>query len=542
MKIGLLLDNCAICRWQSDALRQLGEDVTFVAYNCTNARSAPRRWRHLPYYALNLASLRTALTRKTSLADSVKLAGQVDFECKAEGVWQSLPDSLIDRINADKPDAIVKFGMGLLRIPERLAAPVLSYHHGDPRRFRGRPAGFYELLNGERVLGQIVQILSNRLDAGPVVAFAETRVHRHSYRATMREAYGTSPLLLPKALTLAITGQVLDIAGEGRVYRLPSPWTVLRFASQRLAAKLLRLAYGLFIEKAWRVASTPLQFHEPPFFDTFPQPASWLTVECPREFRFLADPFPNPAGEGMLVEAMRSSTGLGEIIHLATGQQRTLLAGGGHYSYPATLTTRAGHFLLPEICQWSSPAVFRLENGRATPIGTLDMSRPTRLVDPTLFARNGTIYLFGNDYSEGDGVLRLWLADQLDGCFCEHPVSPLRISPCGARMAGALVEQGDLYRVGQDRSRDYGDGVLLFRVEEITPSTYRETLVDELRFSTVRGPHTVNFAAGAVLFDFYEHRLAPLAWLRRLRNRLASRYRLNTEAAAGPVVGGSPLL
>ena len=73
-------------------------------------------------------------------------------------------------------DAIVKFGLGLLRVPDRtvLPIPILSFHHGDPGAYRGRPAGFWELIEGASFVGQVVQILRNRLDAGRVVAFAGT--------------------------------------------------------------------------------------------------------------------------------------------------------------------------------------------------------------------------------------------------------------------------------------------------------------------------------------------------------------------------------
>jgi len=92
--------------------------------------------------------------------------------------------------------------MGLLRVPpaERIGCQILSYHHGDPRRFRGRPAGFYELLSGESQIGQVVQILSNALDAGKVVAYAETKAYPHSYRNTLIEAFRRSPLLLRTAV------------------------------------------------------------------------------------------------------------------------------------------------------------------------------------------------------------------------------------------------------------------------------------------------------------------------------------------------------
>ena len=38
--------------------------------------------------------------------------------------------------------------MNLFKINKKLInLPILSFHHGDPSKYRGRPAGFYEILN-----------------------------------------------------------------------------------------------------------------------------------------------------------------------------------------------------------------------------------------------------------------------------------------------------------------------------------------------------------------------------------------------------------
>jgi hypothetical protein len=522
MKIALLIDSASVARWQADALERLGPAHSFEVYNCTNARPPRRRLRHFPYYALSLLSLRTVLNRRVALPIEGEI---IDFECDAEGVWQRLPGELVDRLAAEKPDAVIKFGMGLLKVPDssRLPVPILSYHHGDPRLFRGRPAGFYEMLAGQPVVGQIVQILSNRLDAGQVVAFGETRVFRHSYRATMREAYATSPLLLPQALAAVRDGRTLAIEPDGKVYRLPSLWTLARFLAQLAAAKLRRLVYGALIEKEWQVAEAPAT-GEFVLDRQFPAVATWRTVERPRGYRFLADPFPHPGGDGILVEALSSSSGLGEILHLSNGRYRSLLSNSRHFSYPGWLTTDGVHWIVPEVSEWSEPRLYRLDADGAHDVGKLNLATPCRLIDPTLFDRNGTIFMFGNIHSEGDNVLRVWTAASIQDRFEEHPANPVLISPRGARMGGSLIESdGALYRIGQDGLAGYGDGVLVFRIEEFSRTAYREHLIGSLRFGDCRGPHTINLKNDRVLFDYYRDRFALLAGLRRIRGRLARR-------------------
>ena len=71
-------------------------------------------------------------------------------------------------------DVVIKLGMNLHRDPDDLPARygVLSFHHGDPSEYRGRPAGFYEVLAGADHIAAIVQRIGNKLDAGKVLAYA----------------------------------------------------------------------------------------------------------------------------------------------------------------------------------------------------------------------------------------------------------------------------------------------------------------------------------------------------------------------------------
>jgi len=297
---------------------------------------------------------------------------------------------------------------------------------------------------------------------------------------------------------------------------------VIRFAAQVTVAKIRRLFYGALMEKEWQVAEAPTPGEFASLHREFPPVATWSLVERPKGYRFLADPFPYPGGEGILVEALSSSTGLGEILHMTKDGYRSLLGNSRHFSYPAPLTTDGECWLVPETAEWSKPRLYRLDADGAHDGGELDLAHPCRLIDPTLFERDGTTFLFANVESEGDEVLRLWTSASIRGPFVEHPANPLMISPRGARMGGSIVEDGgSLYRVGQDGVDRYGNGVLIFRIEELNRTVYRERLIGELRFEHCQGPHTINFKGDSVWFDFYRDRFAFLAGLRRIRGRLA---------------------
>lgn len=85
-----------------------------------------------------------------------------------------LPDATIDRI-ARETDVVFHNGVGILsgRI---LTAPdhgVLSYHHGDIRRYRGVLTHLWNYLHGDETGGVTVLRLTEELDAGGIVAYTE---------------------------------------------------------------------------------------------------------------------------------------------------------------------------------------------------------------------------------------------------------------------------------------------------------------------------------------------------------------------------------
>lgn len=79
----------------------------------------------------------------------------------------------IDMLASFTVDLMVLIGgFGIVKEPLLSAVPggILSYHHGDMRKYRGQPAGFWELYNGEKEMGVTVQRISAGLDNGtPIV-------------------------------------------------------------------------------------------------------------------------------------------------------------------------------------------------------------------------------------------------------------------------------------------------------------------------------------------------------------------------------------
>src|ERR1700755_2614705 len=113
MKVAVIVDRLALPRWAAKALARLGPETQLVILNCLNTPASTKRPRNALYYALNIVSIRNPETRSVPVSGLAGVTKVLDFEAESDGNWQRLPDALLDRIAAEAPDAIVKFGMHL---------------------------------------------------------------------------------------------------------------------------------------------------------------------------------------------------------------------------------------------------------------------------------------------------------------------------------------------------------------------------------------------------------------------------------------------
>lgn len=525
MKIAVIVDRGTVQRFALAALDAIQGTEEITVFSCTNTRSRRRWLRHGLYYGLNLLTVRNPETRSVPIECGKKrIESRTEFMSGYEGAWQTLPPPIISALNSGGFDVILKFGMGLLLVPAELKAPILSYHHGDPDDYRGRPAGFWETLHGREVMGQIVQIIENRLDAGRVVAFAETKVMPWSYRRTLVEAFRHSPLIINTAIANVLNGKIIEKSSSGRNYRLPSNWQTAAFVLRMSRHLVRRLVYGALFEKRWSVSTAPIETRE--FGDimdgsAFPAAAQWSDVPTGKDFLFYADPFFTSDPPGLLVEGLDRQSGLGRIIFVNEGgAHRPCAPPSGHMSYPSVATIRGSEIILPETASWSTPMICTLVNGQLEAKRLLNIAGDPRITDPTLFEHQDRIYLFGNVRSLGPNALHLWSSESLEGEFSLHPAAPVRVSPKGGRMGGAIVRAGDrLIRFGQDLSGEYGNGLFAYEILTLLATEYEERLLGRIAFSDRNGPHTLNIRPGKIVFDWYLDQASLAAGIRRLRGK-----------------------
>jgi hypothetical protein len=224
--------------------------------------------------------------------------------------------------------------------------------------------------------------------------------------------------------------------------------------------------------------------------------------------RYLADPFVIEADGRHLVfcEDLDLATGRGAISAFelgpdgAPGPPQRVLERDHHLSYPFVFAHDGAVHMIPETG----------EAGRIELHTAVGLPGPWRLErvlidgitahDATLHrADDGAWWLFASvvEGPADPGVLHLFSAPELDAGWTPHPANPIVTDPGRSRPAGRLYHRdGALYRPAQDGSRRYGEAIVLNRVDELTPTAYRETpaaRIDPDWLPGLVGTHTYTF-------------------------------------------------
>ncbi len=522
----LIVDSDTISAWQARAL-QLNLDIIDIVevLYCTNIRSRKQFVKNFCYYFLNIFAIQNIWTKRTSWAPYIGFNSKIHyFEARSKGIWELIPEENLDQIRTAQVDLVIKFGMGLLRDPGNLSARygVLSFHHGDPRRYRGRPSGFYELLEDAQHVGAVVQELSNVLDGGKIRAFGSYQITRHSYRKSLEHLYQQSAYLLRIAIENCLSESYVDISCTGKNYTLPSNFTVIRFVISILRRRARRMLYGLFFRKLWSVGSTTVWTE-----NNRGKSDLKITqiIPKPKGVFFLADPFVIGNGS-LLCEGSGIRQERGFLVRIGGSPSVNLLHSNElndkHLSYPFPVLLSGHTFVLPEMAEHGPQKIFKLSDDDELIDGQLLLGlEDYRLIDPTLIYHSETWWLFAGIVGSEQDTLNLWFSQQPTGPFSAHKMNPVVRDPSKARGAGALfVSNGKLFRPGQNNCFGYGNGITISEVLQLDHDNYREEPVSTLSIDGLKGPHTYSANSDFAYVDFYQDKFYALAWYLRIKSRL----------------------
>ena len=423
----------------------------------------------------------------------------------------------VQRVRDARLDVMLRFGFRIVKgeLLDAAAFGTWSLHHGDNRAYRGGPALFWEMYEGNPESGTVLQVLTDTLDGGKVLYRSIAGTQFGSLHKNRRETYWKSAEFMMRRLAdLHRNGwtalQQLATYNEPNtytrgIYRRPTNPQMVRFLAKTYGYRLQQKMLGALQEQwviAFRRRGSNDQFTivDPPAGHFYADP--FLAEQDDRTFVFFED-YSYRDGKGSIAAAELGPKGI--------DQRFTVLAGPEHLSYPSLFQWRGEWFMIPE-----TGARRRVEIWRARRFpDEWELERVAfdgvDAIDATVCSHDDRWWMFVTLCVPGGpraDELSLFYADTPLGSWRAHRANPVVSDAAHARSAGALYREGDaLIRPSQDARGGYGHAVTLSRIDRLTTLEFHETPIGAIRptwHPRVRGTHTI---ARSSLFEVVDGRL-----------------------------------
>lgn len=178
-----------------------------------------------------------------------------------------------------------------------------------------------------------------------------------------------------------------------------------------------------------------------------------------------------------------------------------------HLSYPWVFEEEGKIYMIPETGSDKSIRLYEAANDDLTEFRLVKklLEQPKNVVcrigygDTSIYKKEGKYYLMTMlQHDEPVNILELYVSDDLQGPYIPHPCSPIAKDNKIGRDAGCWLELGGkLLRFSQDCVHRYGDNVNVSEITELSPTEYKEHLVQECIIPTdapfyKEGGHQIN--------------------------------------------------
>ena len=421
----------------------------------------------------------------------------------------------LEKVRALDLHALIRCGNGILKgeILTGARDGVISMHHADNRINRGGPAAFWEVLEGRAQTGFIIQRLTEELDGGDVLfrGSIATDLFYTRNQFNLAERANTYVQLVIQRLSLGQLTPEPPHVYDRHMYRTPLLHNSLRYALltlSRLTRKALRRAMGK--KWHWGVAYS---------FQPWCSAVLWRSKILPApKGSFIADPFviEVDGSHYVFVEEYPYNTCKGVISAYRidrTGPQRigVALEEPWHLSFPWVFRRDGNIYMVPEGGLDRSIRLYKAEHFPDHWSLCKVLMTDVTAADTMIFEHGERWWMFTTICGEGgaanDAELCVFYASEPEGEWTPHELNPVVMDANKGRNGGLLRdEEGSCYRIGQRHVfTRYGAGFSIYRIDELTPTTYAETLMQDVEptfFEGIVGTHHFHADDGLAVIDF----------------------------------------
>lgn len=328
----------------------------------------------------------------------------------------------------------------------------------------------------------------------------EYRTALYSYPKLLREATINLIILLETSVRQFASG----LRSHHRPVVIKNTDRKLKLAPRSRFLSWKRLS-GLFFRDHWFCAII-----NSPIYKVALEKTNFDTDAVHNDKTFLrADPFGIiHQGKPVILYERINPGKKGIIAGKFQNEESILLSNSTHYSYPFLFNDNGNIFCIPEQHELNRVDLYRLNVEKKSLEFDSALLHDISLADVSIVFHEQKYWMFCTDNSGNGANLRLLIfySQSLKGEWKPHSLNPVKTSIKGARSAGTpFIHNGRLYRPAQNCSKSYGGSVSVYRVVNLSETSFEEELIHEVlpsQFgSGYSGIHTISSLGDQTLID-----------------------------------------
>ena len=441
----------------------------------------------------------------------------------------------IERIKSNNLDFILRFGFNIIKgdILKITKYGVWSYHHGNELKFRGGPAGFWEIYNTINTNGVVLHQLNNLIDAGVIINRSSFQTVSHSYSEHLNKLLTHSTDMPLQVCKRIIDGDESSFQKEhsstkAPMNRLPKNWQMIRFLFILFSNRVNFHIDRIFKQEHWDIGIIKVK-EQGKSIPYIIDGVKWLSLR--KGSRYAADSFcfEDNNKNYVVFEDYDYKLKKGKISLLKLTEDgnplnsKTILERHHHLAYPYVFKNDNNIYLIPETAEKGTIELYEWNEANER-FDFLQVLIDIAGVDASIVYYDERWWIFcGLKNDLPNEKLHIFYADKLTGPYEAHSLNPVKTDPAGSRPAGQFViNNGNLFRPAQYSVKWYGEKINWFKINLLTPRSFSEEFVAEMKpqksWEYNKGLHTFSQTSKFMIIDAKKRSSGWTAFLAALKN------------------------
>ena len=399
---------------------------------------------------------------------------------------------------------------------------IWSFHHGDNAKYRGGPAGFWEVLSNENLTGVTLQVLNDILDGGKIIekGFYNTQ---WSYIKNYNYISEKSILLFKKNIRLLYNNKFnykSSNISDSLIYKKPKFFDLIKYISIILNKILIKIFKKLFIKLSryrilfdrWKIILGNGNFDNLDLIN-------FKIIEPPKK-HFWADPFliTKDNNEYVFFENYSYSDKKGKISCITLNNRNIIkiedvLNEEYHLSFPHIFTIDQNYFMIPDSSKAKKLSIYKCISFPNSWELHASIFHGESVSDPIIFKDdNGIFWLFCNKsedvYNDHNSELYIYQVDNILTFqnIKSHYLNPVIINSEYSRNGGNIfINNQKIIRTSQSSINSfYGKKINFHEITKLNLFEYEERLIKSIKpdfHKNIHSTHHISFDNNKYVID-----------------------------------------